>query len=301
VNLIAPTAIFKLAPEYGRLTTDLVTQVGNINALATAKETAAQPDISVLSQATGWDGRLIALASHASRLSADTGMSHDALYGLLRAGLPTDAQQLALIGPDAVQLALARAVEAGIVSLDASQTAAATAAYKMFARATLMTLKAPGAASTFGELLSSSGAGSSTSLTDTEKTTFADIYLSHRGTPAELWQKVRDGGIPEPKVSALRVQGKLAHLTHNSAPLMAQLALTVTSVDSDRSHRPDDRARRDFARPESCCGQSTRAGFDEERVGCGLHARHDTGVIFSGGKCGHGLQRHGARRHSAGK
>jgi hypothetical protein len=244
-NLVAPSSIVKLAPEYGRLATDLVTQVGNLTALAAAKETEDQPDLSVLSQATGWDARLIAVASQASRLSADTGITHDALYALLRSGLPADAQQLALVGPDAVQLALSKAVDAGIVALDGSQTAAAIGAYKTFARATLMTMKAPGAASSFGDLLSAVGSAAAATLTEAEKATFADIYLSHRGAPAELWQKVRNGGISEAKISALRVQGKLAHLTHNNAALIAQLASTVTSPETlpkllDRDlHKPD--------------------------------------------------------------
>jgi len=106
-------------------------------------------------------------------------------------------------------------------------------------------MKAPGAASTFGDLLSAAGSASVATLTEAEKATFADIYLSHSGEPAELWQKVRNGGISEPKISALRVQGKLAHLTHNNAALIAQLASTVTSVETlpkllDRDlHKPD--------------------------------------------------------------
>jgi hypothetical protein len=242
VNLVAPSSIVKLAPEYGRLAADLAAEVGNLTALSAAKETEEQPDLSVLSQATGWDARLIALASQASSLTANTGIAHDAMYALLRSGLPADAQQLALVGPDAVQLALSKAVNAGIVALDASQTSAAIGAYKTFARAALMTMKAPGATSSFGDLLSASVA----TLTDTEKATFADIYLSHKGTPAELWQKVRDGGIADAKISALRVQGKLAHLTHNNAALIAQLTSTVTSPEAlpkllDRDlHKPEN-------------------------------------------------------------
>ena len=73
VNLVAPTALQPLAAEYQRLTADLTPHVGEMTKLADARENAERQDLTVLNRATGWDARLIALASNAAKLSADAG------------------------------------------------------------------------------------------------------------------------------------------------------------------------------------------------------------------------------------
>lgn len=90
LNLVAPASIQPLAPEYQRLSGDLVRQLGDLNKLAEARENTERPDLTLLHQATGWDARLIALTATAVKASADTGIPQDALYALFRAGLPTD-------------------------------------------------------------------------------------------------------------------------------------------------------------------------------------------------------------------
>ena len=52
-------------------------------------------DISLLHQSTGWDARLVATAANAAKVSAVTLIAHDALYGVLRAGLPQEPEALA--------------------------------------------------------------------------------------------------------------------------------------------------------------------------------------------------------------
>src|SRR6266571_8173115 len=69
-------------------------------------------------ETTKVDAATAAALSAANKLSADTGVSQDALYALFRTGLPTDKQQLAGVSVGAVEKALGKAKEAGIVSLD---------------------------------------------------------------------------------------------------------------------------------------------------------------------------------------
>ncbi|HJS24983.1 MAG TPA: hypothetical protein VJ751_11565, partial [Pyrinomonadaceae bacterium] len=92
LNLVAPAGAQPLTPEFNRLSSDLRPQIGDLNRLRIARETPQQQDLTLLHEATGWDARLIATAAMATRLSApeETGLSQDALYGVLRVGLPSD-------------------------------------------------------------------------------------------------------------------------------------------------------------------------------------------------------------------
>ncbi|MCI0721217.1 MAG: peptidoglycan-binding protein [Acidobacteria bacterium] len=226
LNLVAPASVRPLAAEYQRLTGDIARQVGELNTLAGARESAERQDLTLLHQATGWDARLIAFAATASKLSTETGIPQDTLYALFRAGLPTDKQQLAFVSVGAMEKALVKAREAGIVSLSDQQVAGVKTAFEDFARATRRAAKAPGALSSFGDLLSRSG------LNDNEQRAFESAYFSHRGAPAEMWQKAREKGVSEANINGLRLQGKLAYLTLNNASLAGSLQDEIGSPDN---------------------------------------------------------------------
>jgi len=226
LNLVAPTNVRPLAAEYQRLSADLSQQIGGQARLGDARENGDRRDLTMLSQATGWDARLIALAATASKLSADTGIPQDALYALYRAGLPTGKQGLAHISPVAVGKALGKAREAGIVSLNDQQIAAAQTAFENFALSVRRTTIAPGALSSFGDFLNQSV------LTPTERAKFEQLYLAYGGAPAELWRKAAENGIPQTKIAGLQLQGKLAYLTFNNAALTQQLQQEIGSLDN---------------------------------------------------------------------
>ncbi|MGA9767585.1 MAG: hypothetical protein WBV94_00985, partial [Blastocatellia bacterium] len=112
LNLVVPASVQPLAPEYQRLTADLNKQLGGQGKLSDVRENSKCKDLTLLHQCTGWDARLIALAATAGKLSDSTGIPHDALYALLRTGLPGDPQQLALLSSKVVKKALGKAREA---------------------------------------------------------------------------------------------------------------------------------------------------------------------------------------------
>lgn len=232
LNLVAPATIQPLAPEYQRLSTDVVKQIGDINKLGGAQEVGERQDLTLLNQSTGWDARLIALAANANKTSSETGISQEALYGMYRAGLPTDKQQLAQLSVDTVEKALGKVKEAGVVSLSDQQMNETKSAFQNFARTTRLTTKALGAPSTFGALLSVAGSTEGSRLNETEKNTFADLYFAHRGSASELWQKAREQGIPEAKIKGLQLQGKLAYLTMNNAELASSLQTEIGSIEN---------------------------------------------------------------------
>jgi hypothetical protein len=225
LDLVAPATVQTLEPEFHRLSADLIQQVGDLSRLAEAQEHDERQDLTLLHQATGWDARLIALTTTAVKLGAECGMPHDALYALFRAGLPTDKQQLAWVSSQAVEKALGKAKEVGIVSLDAQQIAAAKASFENFARATRLETKVPGAMSNFSDMLAKVDLGD-------DKNTFVDLYFAHRGTARDLWEKARAANISEANISKLKFQGKLAYLTLNNADLAVALQQEIGSMDN---------------------------------------------------------------------
>jgi hypothetical protein len=123
LNLVAPVSLQPLPSEYQRLTKDLAEQIGDLSQLKEAREDAERQDLTVLNRATGWDARLIALAAQAERLSADpeVKLSQEVLYGLLRAGVPSDKRLLALVDADVAEQTLWKVRDSGIIQLDNQQ------------------------------------------------------------------------------------------------------------------------------------------------------------------------------------
>lgn len=218
VNLVAPAALQSRVNEFQLLGQDLAAVVGqDLGSLAQAQESESRRDVTLLHQATSWDARLIATAATAAKVNALTGIGHDALYGVFRAGLPDAPEALAQVSPGAFETALRRAVEAGVVTFDAAQLAAAKTAFEGFALQTRRQAIVPGALSSTGELLDG------IRLEAGHRQVFEKLVLLHEGSDAALWTEARTQGLPEEAVASLQLQGKLAFLTLNNAPLTASL------------------------------------------------------------------------------
>jgi 5-hydroxyisourate hydrolase-like protein (transthyretin family) len=241
LNLAAPAALQPLAAEYKRLTDDVMPLVGDLKKLAVAKENADQQDLTVLNRASGWDARLLACASTAQRLSADgdVGLSGEALYGLLRAGLPSDKLLLAHVAPDVAERALKTVRDAGIVALDDQAVKQFKQQFATFANKVRLSVAVPGSRSTYAEMLKASG------LNDQEQAKFATAYLGHRGAPADLWDSARKAGLDDVQVGKLQLQGKVSFLTGSSEKLTARIQQAL-----DKSS-PAQLAEKDFDRADS--------------------------------------------------
>jgi len=224
INVVAPASVQPPEAEYRRLLADIASPLGGL-ALGGAKQTADQPDLTLLQRNTGWDARLIALAATAEHLATATGLSAAAAYALLRTGLPDDPDALAGVSPAAVTRALHQAVSAGIVDLDDAAQQAAVAAFTTFTRRHRLTATAPGALSSQGEMLAAAG------LSANQAAAFDDIDASvahGSGDPADIWSAAATAGLP---VDALKLTGKLGRLTLNNAPLTRPLLATLAGQD----------------------------------------------------------------------
>lgn len=219
LNLLAPGDLQPLAAEYQRLATDLTPHVGQIKKLADAKENSKRQDLTVLNRATGWDARLIALAATTERLrvDADVKLSSEALYGLLRAGLPSDKLMLARVNPDVAEKALKKMCDAGIVELTDRQIGQFKEQFTSFSTKVRLAIPAPGSHSTYGDLLKASG------LDGGAQAKFAQIYLNHSGDAAKLWKSAREEGLDNEQIGKLQKQGKFAFLAGNSEAMTNRL------------------------------------------------------------------------------
>jgi DNA-binding transcriptional regulator YdaS (Cro superfamily) len=240
LDLVAPGTLRPLGAEYDRLIADLAKHTGGAGELGKARESGDARDLTLLHQATGWDARLIALAVLAARQRDATGLDPDVLYALYRAGLPMETRQLALAREAEVAQALERARTANVVAIDDARLGAAVKAFARFAAGARRETKAPGALSSIGELLGRSA------VPREDQARFEALYFAHRGAPAELWAAARAQGIAEDSITALRVQGKLAYLTFDNAPLAAALGgelLAAADDGGEFSRAADDLGR----------------------------------------------------------
>ena len=231
LNLVAPSVTQPLEPEHARLTADLKQQLGGLDKLAEIQEKPDRRDLTLLQQSTGWDARLIALAATAAKLAKDPGVPEDqaALYGLLRAGLPSDKRLLAQVDPAVVEQALKRVSEAGIVQLTDVQITKFKGDFDTFSAEVQMAMPAPGSSSSYSELLAASG------LDEDAQKKFRPIYVKHGGDAPKMWDEARKAGLDDAQIGKLQLQGKLSFLTTNSLKLTAQLQKSLNATGAPSS------------------------------------------------------------------
>jgi hypothetical protein len=223
LNLVAPATLRPMDVEYRRLVADLTPHVGAIAKLAAAREDAEHQDLTRLNRATNWDARVIALGAIAAKLSKTTGVDTQALYGMLRAGLPSDPIQLARVSRTGVGRALEKAVEAGLVALTPDEVESAKVSFADYSsRIRRRFLGRPGAHSNYGDVLAATG------ITTDQQERADQILAAHSGSIEQLWQRVQDAGLP---VEKLKLTARLGFLTLDNATLMRDLSAEIGSPE----------------------------------------------------------------------
>src|SRR5574341_1885803 len=124
-------------------------------------------------------------------------------------------------GLSLIDQAFVKARQAGIVELSDADVAAARDALAAHAKTyRLANVAAPGTMSTVGRMLTASG------LTAAEQDTFDALATAYHDDPRLLWRAASEAGISAAKIDMLQLQGKLACLTLNNAPLITALGVT---------------------------------------------------------------------------
>jgi hypothetical protein len=223
LDVVLPATATGLQTEYDTLTGDIARYyTGKLADLQESADPTGRQDISYLASKTQSDARLLAMAALAEGLSVGTvaaGATAPTIgpawfYALIRAGLPAD--QSALYRADTTTIAAIwnQAIAQGVIPGKPESIPDMMTGWKRIAAQQSLTATAPSAVSPLKDLLSASG------LTDSQQQDFAAAYAANRGDPDGLWNAVGQGS--NASVAArLQVDGKLAFLTMNNAPLMS--------------------------------------------------------------------------------
>jgi peptidoglycan hydrolase-like protein with peptidoglycan-binding domain len=225
INLVAPSSVKSQVNEFNLILDDLMAVKG-LDLDTLAQESAIKQGISLLHEETNWDARLIVTASIAAKVSTATGISHDALYGAFRAGLPTDPEALAMVSTDAFAMALIQAKNAGIVALEETQISDTKAVFEAFKFETLRQSIVPGTLSSVSEMVAQAN------IAADHKLAFEKLVVMHDGDDASLWREAEKQGISDESINNLQLQGKLAYLTLNNALLAESLQAEIVSQDN---------------------------------------------------------------------
>jgi hypothetical protein len=212
-----------LASEYEALTAAVT--AAYTGSLATLQENGQQQDITFLANKTGWDARAIAMASIATQLAQAPVTAAKAVpppapfyYALLRAGLPTDRDQLHATDAESVKTVWSQAIAQNVLPSSAGdELDIALSRFAAISAATAVAAPPKVGTSTLGSLL-----GSRFGPDPVRQQEFATILVNNRADPATLWaESAKAFG---PGITAqLQLDGQLAYLTVNNGPLLDAL------------------------------------------------------------------------------
>ncbi|GAA0403881.1 neuraminidase-like domain-containing protein [Acrocarpospora corrugata] len=218
IDVVLPAGAAPVLDEYTRLVADLDRALAGETevSLASFVEHDDRRDVSFAAAKSGWDARAVAMASLAGREAASTGIPAPLHYALYRAGLPAGPRLWALAPAGVIEAVWERAAEQGIIApeLTAVIPAGLDAARDLAGRAVLDLPGGTGEGK-LGDLLAAA-------LPDeADRTRFAQLYHEHRSAPETLWSQVRE--VFPDSAPRLELDGALATLTRNNAPLIAKL------------------------------------------------------------------------------
>jgi hypothetical protein len=210
-----------LPSEYETLTSALsVHYQGNLGDL---QETDERQDITYLANKSGWDARAVALAALAEQFSAKTAaaganarIEPAFFYALFRSGVPANEASIYRTDPKTVEGIWNQALKQGVVPSGLRERLPeAMRQFQQMAAQQLLEGPPLAGLSSFKDLLA-------LSLADGEQKQVADLYALHGHDPSAFWNQVQKA-IGEARTNRLKLDGQLAYLTVNNAPLIRKL------------------------------------------------------------------------------
>jgi hypothetical protein len=239
LNVTLPSNSAALPSEYETLKGALA--IHYKGSLGELQETDERQDITYLANKSGWDARAVALAALAEQFSARSsesnaqnedgeggrGIEPAYFYALFRAGLPASEQTL--YHTDAATLAAVwnRAAEQGLIPrASADDVTEVVGRFQALGARSLLSGATVVGASSMKEMLSVSR------LDDAQQQRFAELYTAHRADMASFWDAAAEA-LGAEAARRLQVDGKLAFLTVNNAPLVSALHAAAEGELSD--------------------------------------------------------------------
>ena len=201
------------------------------HSLRDLQETDDRQDITYLANKTGWDARAVALAALGDQFSArardaegNASIEPALFYALFRAGLPANEAALYQTDPKSAEAIWKQAIEQGVIPAGLEDgLPAAVERFQELAAQHVLDAPALVGVSSLKEILSVSlGEDPDPQRQKEKEEQFAGLYTRHRGDLPTFWQAVRDA-FGEPAEKRLKLDGQLAYLTLNNAPLIRKL------------------------------------------------------------------------------
>lgn len=212
--MLLSSALPKLS-EYERLLNDLQPHLGRL-ALKDLEETKDKQQITHLSNKTGWDARLVAMASQANKFAAQTKIDPSHFYAMFRAGLPGTTEALAALTPTLVETVLKKAGAGNIIS-PSTNTAETLRIVKEQTTQLLLKAIPVSAVSSMDTMLD-------LRLKPEQKKIFTTAFEESGTSDAgKFWTTLKAKGFDDTTISSLKLDGKLGYLTGQNAPLVKKI------------------------------------------------------------------------------
>lgn len=230
MNLVAPVGPGDASDaESARLEKDIKAAGPAWADLVAAQERGTRRDISRLVDATGWPAGALAFAAHAARLhqpqqGAQKLLSLPTAYALLRAGLPSDPQQLVSVRAEDVRTAIGKAKSAQIVPAT-TDVEAGVKEFAAFRADQRLAAKLAGTRDTsLGAFVDS--------LQGAPLPAFKQFLGNYEGDAKDFWKEAEQR-LPAADVRRLQGHFALGEVTTFNAMLVARLSPTSPPANPD--------------------------------------------------------------------
>lgn len=214
IDVIVSSANVPRASEYDRLIADLTPHLDSVP-LANLQENGVTNHITLLSNKTGWDARVVAMAAQASVMSNQTQIPPVHYYAIFRAGISTDQETFSRLSSDSLLTVLNTAVQNKVIP-DGTDIQGTIKLHD--AQSINFLLQDTGVAG-----ISSLGAMLSLSLNGDQQRTFAQSYRDAAGDSDQLWANLKEKNVAPQVISKLQLDGKLGYLTMQNAAMVKRL------------------------------------------------------------------------------
>lgn len=217
INILLPPQSLTEEDEYTMVKQELKRYMGDNESLADLEESEERQEVTYLANKSGWDARLVAMASLAEKYEKETNTPASYYYALFRAGYPTDRTRLSKLSPNIVGKVWEQAGKENIISPDLDdQIEDGVKVFTNNSASYLLKQPANSGISGLNEMLDLAD------LNEEEKLNFTHIYLNTHGDSEALWKQVEQE-FGKNKTNRLQTDGRLGYLTMDNAPLIKEL------------------------------------------------------------------------------
>lgn len=216
INVLLSPQSLPEKDEYNKIKEELQGYLNGGN-LSDLEENTERQDVTYLANKSGWDARIVAMASLAEKYELETKTPAPFFYALFRAGYPTDRKDFSKLGKDAIATVWKEAGKQNIIDQELeTQIKKGQNTFTAAAASHLLKQPASSGVSSLGEMMNLAN------LNEEEKLTFTRLYINTGNDASKLWKQV-SADLGEEKAVRLQTDGKLGYLTMDNAPLINQL------------------------------------------------------------------------------